>query len=739
MTATTGAVGAARTPSDRHTIVHSVCPHDCTSTCALEVELLSPTRIGRVRGGLRNDYTAGVVCEKVARYTERIHHPERLLYPLKRIAPKRSGASARGPDGGEAFVRIGWDEALDTVAQAFADKAREHGLETVWPYFYAGTMGLVQRDGINRLRHAMGYSRWHSTICVALSDAGWIAGTGAKRGTDLREVGDHSELVVIWGGNPVNTQVNLMTHVMRAKKRGAKLVVVDPYRTGTAERADLHLAPRPGTDGALACAVMHVLFAEGFADRDYLGAYTDTPDELEAHLASRTPQWASTITGLSVEQITAFARLYGSTKKSMIRCHHGFSRSRNGAANMHAVSCLPAVTGAWREPGGGAMYGQTALMPVDKSLIEATDRIDPRIRALDQSRLGAILTGDAEALMGGAPITALLIQNTNPAVVCPESHRVREGLLREDLFTCVHEQFMTETAMLADIVLPATMFLEHDDCYVASGHTVFQVARKQIEPPGECRENHRVIGDLARRLGAEHPGFAMSAWELIDASLRASGLLDAQANVDAGGQDLALPFGSAHYLDGFAWPDKRFRFSPDWSAFGARGAQMPALPDHFDVIDNPSPEKPFRLVTAPARTFLNTTFNETPGSLAREKRPTLLVHPADAAALGVGEAEPIEIGNERGELRAVAVLREGQQPGVVVLEGLWPNRAFEGGIGVNALTSADPGWPDGGAVFHDTAVWVRALSLERSSAYPDRAETSVGACAARPPATTPGS
>ena len=264
------------------TIVPSVCPHDCTSTCALDVERLNSKQIGRVRGSMRNDYTAGVICEKVARYAERIHHPDRLMKPLRRVGPK----------GSRQFAEISWADALDIVAEQFIAKARQHGSETVWPYYYAGTMGLVQRDGINRLRHAMKYSRYFSTICVTLSDTGWIAGVGAKRGADVREVDEHSDLVVIWGGNPVNTQVNVMTHAMRAKKRGAKLVVVDPYRTGTAEQADMHLAVRPGTDGALAVAVMHVLFKEGYADWDYMRRYTDAPDELAAHVATRTPEWA---------------------------------------------------------------------------------------------------------------------------------------------------------------------------------------------------------------------------------------------------------------------------------------------------------------------------------------------------------------------------------------------------------------------------------------------------------------
>ena len=678
-------------------IVPSVCPHDCTSTCALEVERVDAHTIGRVRGSPRNTYTRGVICEKVARYAERTHHPDRLMHPLRRVGPKGAGG----------FERISWDEALDTVARAFIDKAARYGPETVWPYYYAGTMGIVQRDGINRLRHEMKYSRWFSTICVTLSDTGWTAGTGMKRGVDLREIDDHSDLVVIWGGNPVNTQINVMNHAMAAKRRGAPLVVVDPYRTGTAEQADVHLAIRPGTDGALACAMMHVLFREGLADWDYLRRYTDCPDDLAQHVSTRTPEWAAALTGLSVEQITDFARLYGRTKRSYIRCHHGFSRSRNGAANMHAVTCLPAVTGAWQYLGGGALYGQTAMYPLDRSLIEGREHIDHSIRALDQSRLGAILTGDTQALHGGPPVTAMIVQNTNPAMVCPDLHRVHQGLAREDLFLCVHEQFMTETASFADIVLPATTFVEHDDFYTASGHTYFQVTKKVIEPPGECRENHAVISALAKRLGARHHGFDMTAWEIMDWTLKQSGMWDAETNWRRGGQDHALPFEKAHFLDGFETPDRKFHFRPDWSRFGGRWREMPPLPDHFDVIDNPTADRPFRLVAAPARTFLNSTFTETPGSLKREKRPTALMHREDCAALGVVAGERVTLGNDRGEVIVHVEPRDGQQRGVVIVEGVWPNKHFENGMGINALTSSDPGYPHGGAVFHDTAVWIK--------------------------------
>jgi anaerobic selenocysteine-containing dehydrogenase len=457
-------------------------------------------------------------------------------------------------------------------------------------------------------------------------------------------------------------------------------------------------------------AVMHVLFKEGYADWDYMRRYTDAPDELAAHVATRTPEWAAKITGLSVDEIVSFARLYGQAKASFIRCHHGFSRSRNGAANMHAVTCLPAVTGAWKYKGGGALYGHTGMYPIKKTLIEGLDVVDPSIRELDQSRLGPILTGDREALNGGPPVTALLVQNTNPAMVCPELEKVHRGLARDDLFSCVHEQFLTETAAFADIVLPATMFLEHDDFYTASGHTFFQVTKAVIEPPGECRENHYVICELAKRLGAQHRGFDMTVWEIMDESLRASGMWDAETNWQKGGQDFHLGFETSHFLDGFPWPDKKFRFKPDWAAYGPRGREMPGLPDHFDVIDKATEDKPFRMVAAPARTFLNSTFTETPSSQRREVRPTVLMNPGDCAALGFVEGDRLEIGNDRGRTVVHCKPKAGQQKGVVVVEGIWPNRNFETSIGINALTSADPGWPNGGAVFHDTAVWIRKTS-----------------------------
>ncbi|HEY0223218.1 MAG TPA: molybdopterin-dependent oxidoreductase, partial [Pseudolabrys sp.] len=347
-------------PQAAKRVGYSACPHDCPSTCALEVELLDDRTIGRVHGSKDNDYTAGVICAKVARYAEREHHAQRLLHPMRRTGAKGSGE----------FSPISWDDALDLVAEQFLKAEQKHGAEAVWPYYYAGTMGLVMRDGINRLRHAKKYSGFHSTICVNPAYAGYTAGVGKVAGADPREMAK-SDLVVIWGTNAVNTQVNVMTHAIRARKeRGAKIATVDIYMNATMEQADLPVLVKPGTDGALACAVMHCLFRDGYADWDYLNKYTDAPRELEAHLATRSPAWASAITGTPVATIEEFAALIGERRRAFFRLGYGFSRSRNGAANMHAASCIPAVTGAWKLEGGGAFPINPAIYQLDKRLIE---------------------------------------------------------------------------------------------------------------------------------------------------------------------------------------------------------------------------------------------------------------------------------------------------------------------------------------------------------------------------------
>ena len=697
----------------------SACPHDCPSTCALEVEVLDPRTIGRLYGAADNSYTAGVICAKVARYAERVHHKDRVTEALVRSGPKGSGR----------FVPIPVEEALDRVADRFLDIERRLGPETIWPYFYAGTMGLVMRDGINRLRHAKSYSGQYSTICTALSWAGYIAGHGRLTGADPRELAE-SDCIVLWGTNAAVTQVNVMTHAVRARKaRGAPIVAVDVYDNPTMRQADVRILLRPGTDGALACAIMHVLFRDGFADRTYLAAYADDPAGLEAHLETRTPEWASAICGVPVDEIEAFAHLLGRRPRAFFRLGYGFARSRNGAAAMHAVSSIPVVMGAWQYRGGGALHSNSGMFGWNKTAIEGLDLRDPGVRQLDQSRIGAVLTGDPDALRGGPPVAALLIQNTNPVSVAPDQDVVKRGFAREDLFTVVHEQVMTDTARMADIVLPATMFVEHDDLYQGGGQQHILLGPKLIDAPGDCRSNHDVICGLARRLGASHPAFEATPRELIDQTLRESGrgtLADLEA---ARWIDCQQPFEQAHFLDGFGWPDRKFRFRPDWAAASASvpdaaagAGSMPVFPDHWAVTEDGDAAYPLRLATSPARNFLNSSFTETPTALAKEERPTVLVHPEDAARHGVSQGMEVELRSPRGAVRLQARLFEGVRQGVLIAESIWPNSAYPDGRGINTLTGADAPAPLGGAAFHDNKVALRPVGVD-----PEQAATPIGA------------
>lgn len=694
-------------------IGHSACPHDCPSTCALDVEILDERTIGRVRGAKDNSYTAGVICAKVARYAERVHHPDRLKHPLVRAGAKGEGQ----------WKQASWEAALDLIAERFLKAEQDYGSESVWPYYYAGTMGLVQRDSINRLRFAKRYSNQFDSFCTNMAWTGYFAGTGSLTGPDPREMAK-ADVVVIWGTNAAATQVNVMTHAVRARKeRGAKIVVIDVYANATVRQADMGIVLKPGTDGAFACAVMHVLFRDGLADWDYLERYTDDPKGLEKHLQTRTPEWAAAITGLSVDEIEAFAHLVGKTRRTYFRLGYGFTRQRNGAVNMHAAASIACVTGAFLHEGGGAFHSNSGIFKMDKREIEGRAMQDVSLRFLDQSKIGRILTGDPEALYGGPPVMAMLIQNTNPMNVTPEQRLVRKGFAREDLFVAVHEQFMTDTAKMADVVLPATTFLEHDDIYRGGGQQHVVLGPKLIEPLADARPNIFVINELAKRLGVGHlPGFDLEERTLIDNMNANSDLPHFDELKEKRFVDLQPPFEEAHYINGFKWPDGKFRFRPDWTGspspnkppevMGLQGPHqsIPEFPDHWEVIETADAEHPFRMTTSPAHNFLNSTFAETPTSVAKEIRPELLIHPDDAAELGIEDGERIEIGNHRGELVLHAVLRAGQKRGVVVSEGIFPNSTFERGEGINILIGAEPAAPYGGLAVHDTKIWIRKIN-----------------------------
>ncbi len=678
----------------------SACPHDCPSTCVLEVthtnkELLS------VRGNKNNSYTKGVVCAKVSRYAERTHSKKRLKYPLKRLGKKGSGE----------FIRVSWNEAIKILVEKFSSISKKYGSSSIWPYYYAGTMGLLQRDGINRLRNFFNFSGQYSTICNTLPQAGWLAGVGSLMGSDPREI-IHSEEIIMWGGNPASTQVNFMKHVQSArKKNNAGFVVIDPYETRTAKIADLHIKLIPGTDAALACAIMHNLIKNNQVDLKYLQDYTKDYLKLKSHLKKKSPKWASKITGVPIKQINQISDLIGKKRKVFFRLGYGFTRHRNGSFNMHAVTCIPALTGAWKYLGGGAFYTNGGIYNINKKLIEGLEFKNNNMRQLDQSRIGPILNNHSNTLVDKNIVKALFIQNTNPLVVAPETKLVRRGFARKDLFVCVHEQFMTETAKYADLVLPATSFVEHNDIYISGGHQHITFGPKLIEEVGESWSNHRLINTLGTALKGDSKVFSLSEEKMIDKTLKLSKIGDLQTLKKENFIDLQPSFRKAHFLDGFGHKDKKFHFSPNWKKNDSKFNKIFNLPDFYPIVEKKTKYYPFKLITAPAHNFLNTSFTETVTSIKIEKKPTLKMHPSDMKKLKIEENELVNIGNKRGIVKIHVTEFTGLLKGVVVVEGIWPNEYFIGNLGINALVGSDRPEPSGGAVFHDIAIWVRKISI----------------------------
>ncbi len=705
-------------------ISRAVCAHDCPSACALDVQLDDQGKVQRVYGSTRNPYTDGVICAKVARYADYVHSPERLQQPMMRRG-LLEGTPATTPATIDDFVPTDWDTALDHIARVFTQTIEQHGRAAILPYHYAGTMGHVMRGVHKAFRHAGGFTGQLETVCTHMSTQGWLAGVGRLIGPDPREMIE-SDLIVVWGCNPASTHVNVMRHIAKARKaRNARLVVIDPYRTQTAAQADLHLAPRPGTDGALACAIMHVMLRNGHADRPYMRKFADDPEGFEAHLSTRTPEWAEDITGIPAAQIEEFAKMYGEIDRAYIRVGIGFSRSRNGPMQVHAVSCLPVVGGKWQHTGGGAFYSSSGWggEKLDKTLLEGLDAIDRVPRSIDMSRLAEVLNGDPEALQGdkihtpegeklkSTQIHAMLIQGTNPLAVCPDQNRLRAGFARPDLFVVVHEQFFTETCQFADVILPATNFLEHDDIYTSYGQAMLDVSMQVVAPTGHARNNHQLITELAMRMGIDHPTFDCSPEEKIEQALVDSGLPSIAEITEKGGIDLQGDAEETHFRKRFGHPDGKFHFRPDWAGRSTAFAQQSHLPyptfaDHYDVIEQSCAQYPFRLVTAPAKSYLNSSFTHAEGSKKKAGRPELQIGQVEAEQLGISDGEIVRITSRQGSIRVHARIVIGAANNVVVIESLYPDRSFLDGQGVNFLTSTQGGAAVGGAVFHDTAISV---------------------------------
>ncbi|TRZ58357.1 MAG: molybdopterin oxidoreductase family protein [Rhodocyclaceae bacterium] len=676
-------------------IIRAACPHDCPDTCALLVTV-EEGRAVKVRGDPEHPTTAGTLCTKVAHYPERTYSPDRLLHPMKRAGRKGEGR----------FERISWDEALDTIAARFKDIAAEDP-RAILPYSYAGTMGLVQGSSMDRrFFHRLGASILDRTICSTAGMAGYTATIGAMVGMDMEEF-ENARLILIWGGNPVVSNLHLWRGLQQARRRGARLVCIDPLRSETAEKCDLHLAPMPGTDGALALAMMQVLIAENLIDRDYIDNYTLGFDALAERVSTWTPERAAAETGLAAADILALAREYGSTRPAAIRLNYGLQRCAGGASAVRAIACLPALVGAWRDAAGGILLSSSGNFPVAGQALERPDLYPERFprRVINMATIG-------DALLGGTePIRAICVYNSNPVAIAPDGGRVRQGFSREDLFCVVLEHFQTDTADFADILLPATTQLEHLDVHRAYGHLYMLASNPAIAPLGEARSNSEIFRLLARRMGFDEACFADD-----DARIAAQAFdAEDQRSVawtmlgERGWSRLNLPRPFAPFArGGFKTASGKCEFH---SASLQRQGYDP-LPTYVPPYESPrsnpalAARYPLAMISPPARNFLNSSFANLPRFLKAEGRPRLLIHPQDALPRGITGGQRLRIANDRGAFHAWAEVTEKVRSGVVAAPSVWWRKLSGDGENANAVTSPALTDMGGGPTFYDCLVEV---------------------------------
>ena len=648
-------------------VVRGACPHDCPDTCALRVTV-AEGRVVRVQGDPDHPPTHGVLCNKVSRYPERTHSPDRVLHPLRRVGPKGSGR----------FERIGWDEALDSIAARLKPIAAR-APQAVLPYSYAGTMGLVQGEAMAlRFFHKLGASFLDRTICSSAGGEALAMTYGGKVGMHVEHYVD-SKLIVIWGSNPITSSVHFWTFAQEAKRRGAKLWSIDPRRSETAEKCHRHLALLPGTDGALALAVMHELTTHGWLDEDYIARHVEGFDALREKAMAWPPERAAAECGVAAADIRELARDYGTMQPAAIRLNYGMQRVAGGGNAARLIALLPCLTGAWRHPAGGLLLSSSGWFKRvrNEALLYKPELLAGRKpRTINMSTIGDDLLRDASPAFG-PKIEALIVYNSNPVAVAPQSARVAQGFAREDLFTVVLEHFMTDTADHADIVLPATTQMEHLDVHIAYGHTYAMFNEPAIDPVGEAKPNAQIFRELARRMGYTEPCFADSDEQLARDAFPG---VDFEALRRDGWVKLPLP--EAPFADGqFLTPTGKVQIDvpgvglPDYMA-PAEGARSP-LAAHY----------PLAMISPPARNFLNSSFVNVASLRETEREPVLEMHPDDAAARGIADGAMVEVFNERGRYHCRARVGARARPGVVNGLGVWWRKFGARGTNVNELTS----------------------------------------------------
>ena len=673
--------------------VRGACPHDCPDTCALLTTVENGVAT-RVQGNPDHPHTDGVLCTKVSRYTERSYHPERILTPLKRTGPKGSGQ----------FAPVSWNEALAEITQRLGAIAARNP-EAILPYSYAGTMGMVQGEGMDRrFFHRLGASQLDRTICASAGAEALVQTLGGKVGMKV-EFFAQAKLILIWGSNSIGSNLHFWRYAQQAKRNGARLVCIDPRKTETADKCHEHIALRPGTDAALALALMHELIAHDWLDHDYIARHTLGWEQLRERALQWPPERAAEVCGVPAEQIRQLAKDYGTTQPAAIRLNYGMQRVRGGGNAVRAVACLPALTGAWRHRAGGMLLSSSGQFPAQRAALQRPDLMPARTpRTLNMVQIGDDLLREASPAFGPR-VEALVVYNSNPVAVAPDSGKVVQGFAREDLFTVVLEHFQTDTADYADFILPATTQLEHWDVHLAYGHTDVLLNRPAIAPLGQARSNAQIFRDLAARMGFTEPCFADSDEALCRQAFGDAvdfALLETQ-----GFATLALP--DAPFAEGgFATPSGKCEF------FSARLAAqgLDGLPDHLPnhELQGSSAHYPLAMISPPARNFLNSTFVNVQSLRDIEGRPVLEIHPDDALARGIGDGAVVRVFNDRGSYRCHAAVSLRARPGVVNGLGIWWRKLGLDGTNVNQLTSQALTDMGRAPTFYDCLVEVQACA-----------------------------